>query len=207
MKGTIDMRLPINIDHLVKICKHAKSVTSSYYMEYALKAMFSLAFFALLRVGEYTVKNHSVSSNKKGLHLSDIEMLGKKNNKVLCVTMKNFKHNKSHRPITLQIERQSKEICPVRCMTKYLAKRESKRKPLFVFPDGESITQSYFCKKLKECLESSGLSSKRFEAHSLRIGGATQVASLGFTDAQIQAMGRWKSGAFKKYIRIPTISN
>ena len=29
MKGTSDMRLPINIDHLCKICKHAKSVTSS----------------------------------------------------------------------------------------------------------------------------------------------------------------------------------
>ena len=128
LKGTIDMRLPINIDHLLKICKHAKSVTSSYCMECALKAMFSLAFLALLRV-----KNHSVSSNKKVLHLSNIEMLGKENTKIVCVTMKNFKHNKSHRPITLQIKIQSKEICPVRYMTEYSAKRERKRKPLFVF--------------------------------------------------------------------------
>ena len=81
MKGTIDMRLPINIEHLGEICKHAKSVTSSYYMECALKAMFSLACSALLRFGGYTVKNHSVSSNKEVLHLSDIEILGEKKKK------------------------------------------------------------------------------------------------------------------------------
>ena len=35
---------------------------------------------------------------------------------------------------------------------------------------------------------------------------ATTAAAKGYSDAQIQTMGRWKSGAFKKYIRIPTIS-
>ena len=36
---------------------------------------------------------------------------------------------------------------------------------------------------------------------SLRIGAARQAAEMGFTDAQIRTLGRWKSDAFRIYIR------
>ena len=37
--------------------------------------------------------------------------------------------------------------------------------------------------------------------HSLRIGGACALALAGFDDTQICKMGRWKSKAFREYIR------
>ncbi len=40
-----------------------------------------------------------------------------------------------------------------------------------------------------------------FHTHSFRIGRATSWAQLGFTNEQILNMGRWRSDAYKKYIR------
>eukprot|EP00984_Skeletonema_dohrnii_P031804 scaffold24801_cov70-Skeletonema_dohrnii-CCMP3373.AAC.1 len=37
--------------------------------------------------------------------------------------------------------------------------------------------------------------------HSLRIGGACALALAGYSDTQIQKMGRWKGATFKEYVR------
>lgn len=47
---------------------------------------------------------------------------------------------------------------------------------------------------------------RRYQAHGFRIGAATSAAESGASDIQIQSMGRWKSGAFQKYIRIPILN-
>ena len=52
---------------------------------------------------------------------------------------------------------------------------------------------------------SCGLDSSKYKGHSFRIGAATFAASCGFSDAQIRAMGRWKSDVFRKYIRLSNI--
>ena len=43
--------------------------------------------------------------------------------------------------------------------------------------------------------------SSRYKSHSFRIGGACHAAEKGYSDAQIRALGRWKSYAFKVYLR------
>jgi hypothetical protein len=43
------------------------------------------------------------------------------------------------------------------------------------------------------------------KGHSFRIGAATAAAIQGASDEDIQRMGRWKSQAFKRYIRIPVL--
>ena len=48
--------------------------------------------------------------------------------------------------------------------------------------------------------------NRSFGGHSPRAGGATFYASLGLSEAIIQALGRWSSEAWKIYIRDnPTI--
>ena len=42
-----------------------------------------------------------------------------------------------------------------------------------------------------------GFSPSLFKSHCLKIGGASHYASLGYSDAQIQLFGHWKSDAFK----------
>ena len=55
---------------------------------------------------------------------------------------------------------------------------------------------------LKRLVEFCGLNTKVLKGHSFRIGAATSAALRGVSDAQVRAVGRWASDAFRKYIRI-----
>ena len=46
-----------------------------------------------------------------------------------------------------------------------------------------------------------GIPIARINTHSLRSGGANALALAGYSDAQIQKMGRWRGATFKEYIR------
>ena len=46
-----------------------------------------------------------------------------------------------------------------------------------------------------------GIPTERVDTHSLRMGGANALALSGFSDTQIQKMGRWRGATFKEYIR------
>ncbi len=49
--------------------------------------------------------------------------------------------------------------------------------------------------------ETRGIPIERVNTHSLRSGGANALALSGYSDTQIQKMGRWKGATFKEYIR------
>jgi hypothetical protein len=46
-----------------------------------------------------------------------------------------------------------------------------------------------------------GIPIERINTHSLRSGGANALALSGYSDTQIQKMGRWRGATFKEYIR------
>ncbi len=46
-----------------------------------------------------------------------------------------------------------------------------------------------------------GIPIERIDTHSLRSGGAHALALSGYSNTQIQKMGRWKGATFKEYIR------
>ena len=46
-----------------------------------------------------------------------------------------------------------------------------------------------------------GISIDNIDTHSLRSGGANALALAGYSDTQIQKMGRWRGATFKEYIR------
>lgn len=49
--------------------------------------------------------------------------------------------------------------------------------------------------------ESRGIPIERIDTHSLRIGGANALHLAGYSDRQIQKMGRWRGETFKEYVR------
>ena len=49
--------------------------------------------------------------------------------------------------------------------------------------------------------EGKGIPVERVDTHSLRMGGANALALSGYSDTQIQKMGRWRGATFKEYIR------
>jgi hypothetical protein len=46
-----------------------------------------------------------------------------------------------------------------------------------------------------------GIPIKRINTHSLRSGAANALALSGYSDMQIQKMGRWRGATFKEYVR------
>ena len=87
----------------------------------------------------------------------------------------------------------------------YFAHRGSADGPLFQTRDGHAISRKMFADHLAIIFRTCGLDANRYKEHSFRIGAATFAAECGFSDAQIRLTGRWKSDAFRKYIRAPSL--
>ena len=100
-------------------------------------------------------------------------------------------------------------LCPLaalqrlRSLTKTPA---SSQQPVFCFQSGKHLTREEFTKTLRHALQTTTVSS-----HSLRIGGATHMVSLGASEAQIRRAGRWCSSASDRYVRhaagMPTLQH
>ena len=165
--------------------------------------MCSLAFFAALRIGEIT--SRPGQSSDKIIQLQQISFLRDCNGEFagLKLTLTNYKHSDPLRSVELFVSREQ-PVCPISRMLEYLAIRGSSPGPLF-WPDNTSISRAYFTRSLKAALQFCDLDPTRYKSHSFRIGAASWAEANGMSDAQIRLFGRWKSNAFLRYIRIPTM--
>ena len=189
-----DTRLPITLLILQQLVDALPTVVSNRYNMVMLQAMFVLAFFGLMRIGEFTGAANSksqLSLDQVKIHLDHV-----------AIKITHFKHNTSFKPFDLMLPIQSNPaICPVRTLSLYLSLRKGGKGPLFIFADGESVPRQFFTTRLQACINFIGLNSRLYKSHSFRIGAASMYASLGMSDSQLRILGRWKSDAFKRYIR------
>ncbi|XP_033739604.1 uncharacterized protein LOC117326910 isoform X3 [Pecten maximus] len=198
-----DSRLPITPHILQKLVKALPRTFLSQYQQFMLKAMYLLAFHAFLRVGEMTVNSFSCHT----LQFQDINIQYQHGVPLkLEVTFKSFKGNYNIRPIVISIERkQDASVCPVLALSQYISLRGTYPGHLFAFPINQPVSYQYFTDSLKQTFCAAGIDAKGYASHSFRIGAASTAAAQGIPDEDIQHMGRWKSLAFKRYIRLPTI--
>ena len=200
-----DKRLPITVTILKSLINSLAFVISSPYDRILYNAMFLTAFFALLRVGEFTATQFG-SANIIQYH--NLE-LGTNNQGLLhvIINMQQHKHSKWGIPLPITLTRQNDTtICPVLALTKYLRIRGSIPGPLFITADGLPITSNQFAATLRECITCLGLDPSKYTTHAFRIGGACHAHQNNFSDTQLKRLGRWKSSAYTKYIRCPTVA-
>ena len=202
-KTAKDSRLPITKFMLDSLLTKLPLVKGESASNMTFRAMFLLAFYAFLRVGEITIRNASEDPAKL-IQVQDVVLLADSKGEVkelrLCIN--NWKSQIPGVPFSLTILAQPGKFCPVLALNNYLRMRGTRSGPLFVNADKSPITRSKFSKVLKEVIILAGLDQKRIKSHSFRIGAATTAAGLGFSEDQIMRMGRWRSDAVKKYIRI-----
>ena len=91
--------------------------------------------------------------------------------------------------------------CPVHWLKQFLSYRGPYGKNLFQHRDGTSVTRDQVMTVLRKALTFLGVDSTKYGTHSFRIGRCTDLAMAGFSDAQLRQMGRWRSDAFRLYIR------
>lgn len=119
----------------------------------------------------------------------------------LCIQFHSYKHSHQHTPtLTIQASVDS-QYCPVAAMRAFLAVRPRTLGPAFMHQDGSPVSRLQFSRFLKLTLSMAGLPEVSYNTHSFRVGRATQLAIDNHADQTIRSAGRWKSDAFKGYIR------
>ena len=187
-------RLPITIGILAQLIYAVDHLVPQYYHKYLIRAMLTVGFFGLMRIGELT-------KSKEGLVPLNLNQLTITPHLIL-INITHFKHNQNLRPVEVPIQPQTfRDICPVHHLTQYLQIRGNQPGPLFSFPTLKPIPRQFFSSRLAKLIRFAGFQTERYKSHSLRIGGASYYASLGYSDNQIRLLGRWDSNAFIKYIR------
>ena len=198
-----DVRLPITLPVLRQLISTFDHTISSRYQILLMSAMCAIAFFAFLRIGKITA-SHSEATNLIDITQLDRLVDDRGISRALQLTICNYKHKKSGPPFVIYIYPEV-TCCPVQLISNFVSMRGPVRGPLFCWPDGTPIRRTFFVERLNAALKFCNLDTSLYKAHSFRIGAASWASAKGFSDSQIRTLGRWKSNAFLRYIRTPSI--
>lgn len=176
---------------------HAKMDPASF--EHARDwAMFSTAFFFLLRSGEYTR-----SVKKRTLQWGDVRLDNP--NQSIDLTIRFSKG--SNDPVTRSSCFRRDFLCPARSITAYGHAHRTRfggngMRPtdnMFVTAAGTPMTQKTLGTRLDFWLQRIGLPKGEYSPHSFRRGGATAMFMAGIPRSIIAHHGRWASDAIHDY--------
>jgi len=197
-----DGRLPITPSLLSRIINVLPLICKSSYEAQLFKAAFLLAFFGFLRVGELASTKHQDISRL--IALNDISFASH----TVTLRIRYSKTDQLGNAFYINIQGSSNmELCPVKALLSYLNFRPPHAGPLFIHFNKEAITSAQFSFILKEGIKLLGLCPRFFSSHSFRIGAATAAAICGFNEESIKCFGRWKSSAYRSYIRPSTMAS
>lgn len=194
-------RLPVTPDVLTQLYTTWSSppVSPDAHM---LWAACCLGFFAFLRSGEFTCPSLAAYSPAM-LSPRDIQVDDHANPTCVFVTLRSSKTDIFGRGQTLCIGSTGNHLCPVAALLSYLALQTPGPGTLFVYQSGQLLSRQSLVHEVRRALVASGRDLSRYNGHSFRIGAATTAAVVGLPDSLIQALGRWRSSAFLRYIRTP----
>ena len=183
-------RRPITLTHIHTMYEHIDRIHHKDDA-YMLKAAITVAYFGMRRVSEYTCTNAHRYDADRNLMRQDIYAM----QHMVIVHIKSSKTDPFRVGVSVRIAATSHTICPVRWVRAYLQSRRESYGPLFMFRSGRFLVRNDIAKLIKNSLDEINLNT-----HSLRAGGATNLANLGVPDYVIQIMGRWRSDAYKRYL-------
>ena len=167
-----------------------------------LSAAFCLAFYGLLRVSEYTAPSDKAFISQVHATLSDIQW----HSQHFTFVLKRSKTDQQGKGTMISFCKLTKSTCPYHSMATDIAlapPKDPHTTPLFCFSNGRPLTRFRLLKRLRRQLQRAGYHPHQFNTHSFRIGGATSAAEAGASQATIQQLGRWRSQAYRCYIRQP----
>lgn len=187
--SSISTRAPVTPDILARLI-HALDGFHLSPRERALyRAMFLLAFYAFLRVGEMCALKHTLPFANARLC-----------QRFVALTFTSYKFSTPRAP-SIFIPTRPPPLCPVRALHEFFSLRGSAPGPLFSDDNGLPLSSRLFGAILRDACMQADLSDCRITPHSFRIGAATAAAAIGIPKETIQRMGRWTSRAFIRYIK------
>ena len=161
-----------------------------------------LAFSALLRCGEFTTKDEKFSPT---LHLtcSSITFIPDINNpQYMRLILPASKTDPFRKGVTITIaSAPGQPTCPAAAIQKLFQQQPTQpNAPLFKVRPGIPLTRDLFISTVRLALAAASFDCALFSGHSFCCGSTTSAAQAGFSDREIQLLGRWRSNAYKLYI-------
>ena len=226
----VEKKLPVEADVVELLCALGQmkgaSVRDSVSGDWSL-----IAFYYLLRIGEYSEKaSRGDSKQTVPFRMKDVTFFEFDNKKRLRQMPRNASEERimNAAGCTLRLSNQKngwKNVCifhfangdAVTCPIRALGRRYCHIRSHSTDP--EEKLSAYFVNGVKYYLRDKEISAKLkmaaaqlhypergipidlVDTHSLRAGGANALHLAGYSDREIQKMGRWRSDTFKEYIR------
>jgi len=114
------------------------------------------------------------------------------------------KEDKKNRSKIVDVYGTGTDTCPARAFKKWHTKMDwPQDQPAFRWSNGTPLTAKKFNQILSTHLGGGGEGQKPFTSHCFRIGAASRLGHLGYSDEDVKAMGRWSSRAFEEYLLHP----
>lgn len=186
---------PVHLKHLVHI---AIELSSKGEMELAVLDTVLVAFWGLARLGEV------VSEKKDTMEVITMEdvMFSGVERREAKIILRGAKTAVPGETQTLQVKELNNLLCPVAAIERRLARSRGRKEALFAYgEEGKTMKLSKqvimaTCQKIWEKTCGKGLTG-----HSFRVGGASFRYAIGVKIEDICEIGRWKSEAYRLYIK------
>jgi hypothetical protein len=196
-------RQPVTPDIMALLKARLREWVADNIDKLSVWAVATLLFHGAFRGGEIMCRLEATFDPAFTLLRKDILIVPDSNqNHMIQVKVKAPKEDKKGSTIIVDIFQSDTDMCPVKAMLKWEKATEGMEEdqPAFRFSCGTPITCAKFNAILKDRL--GGLVSG-ISCHSFRIGAASMMGTLGFSDKEVKAVGRWGSRAFEGYMRLP----
>ncbi len=201
-------RLPVTL----AVMKLIKGTLRDSHMETKRKlsiwAICCLAFNGSFRIHELLCKEEEKFDPQFTLLNKDIKVVRdmEKGKEVIVLFLKWPKEDKAGKGIEMEVFETDNEVCPVRALKKWWQWAGSRNpdQPAFMQPEGGAWTGKLFNKELHDLLKPHvDAKEGSITSHSFRSGVPSMLGRVGYSDAQLQAVGRWSSRAFEHYVKLP----
>ncbi|PPQ82976.1 hypothetical protein CVT24_012098, partial [Panaeolus cyanescens] len=170
-------------------------------------AAIKVAWAGFLRCGEFTIPSKTKFNPTIHLSRSSISFHPSLDNPThVRLSLPASKTDPFRKGVSILLARATSNTarCPVEALRHlYTLHPAPDNAPLFADDLNEALSRDHFIKRLKASLTSLGYDDSGYSGHSFRRGAATSAAIAGFSDYEIQLMGRWSSDSYKLYIDIP----
>lgn len=195
----VDKCRPLTPITLSRLLRAFLQLCSSPYEAWAFRAVSIVLFFGAFRPSE-VLSASARDFSGRALQLKDISFIGG----ALIITLRYSKTDQRGAGCRVRLgQAKNGSLCPMRTMRTYLYFCPTVQGSLFCHQDGTPITMFQFRALFYRALELLGLDRTRYGLHSFRIGAASMAAVIGLPARDIQRIGRWRSCAFKYYVRDP----
>ena len=201
VNDSIRVKLPIQKKLLCDILRSInKLYLTQVYLNVVYKAIFSSAYYGLLRISEVVAGPHQILA--RNTHI------GTNKDKILFILLTSKTHGTGSKPQTVKISGlksfKDKAFCPFSLLRDYLKIRlpvKDRNKAFFVFADRSPISAACIRTTLRKCIRVINLNPNVYSFHGYCAGRATDMMKMGMSVETIKKLGRWKSNTLYSYLR------